>query len=55
MKSRYRKKGKYRDHRIKIAIEYQEDNKIKTLILPKPEKLLSLLKRTLLDEEKASK
>ena len=51
-KPRYRKKGKYRDNRIKIAIEYQEDNKARTLILPKPEKLLSLLKRTHFTEEK---
>ena len=40
----YRVKGKYRDNRNRIVIEFLEDNKVKSLAIPKPEDLLKLLR-----------
>lgn len=45
MKPYYTKKGKYEDGRNKIAIEYIKENKIIVKFLPKPEKMLEILKK----------
>jgi len=44
MKPRYRFKGKYADGRRRVVIEFEEERKIKTKFIPKPDKLLSVLK-----------
>ena len=41
----YRVKGKYRDNRNRIVIEFLEGNKVKSLAIPKPEDLLKLLRK----------
>ncbi|KKK76216.1 hypothetical protein LCGC14_2865880 [marine sediment metagenome] len=45
MKPHYRKQGKYKDRRIRIIIEFEEEGKIKVLTLPKPEVLLNTLRK----------
>ena len=44
MKPYYRNKGKYKDGRKRIIIEWEEDGKVKSLALPKPEKLKEYLR-----------
>jgi len=46
MKTIIRKKGKLSDGRSRYVIEYEEKGKKRSLALPKPEKLLDILKRT---------
>lgn len=41
----FRAKGKYKDNRKRIVIEWEEEGKTKSLALPKPEKLLKILDR----------
>lgn len=43
MKPYYTKKGKYKDGRNKVCIEYEEDGKILNKFLPKPETMLNEL------------
>jgi len=45
MKPYYRTKGRYRDGRKKIVIEYQDNGKTKSIALPKPEILRDSLKK----------
>ena len=44
MKPYYRTKGRYKDGRQRIVIEYEENGKIIGKSLPKPEELLDRLK-----------
>ena len=44
MKPYYRVKGKYKDGRKRLVIEWIEEGKTKSLALPKPEKLMEKLK-----------
>jgi len=43
MKPHYRKQGKYKDKRIRIVIEYEENKKVRVRALPKPEIMLKKL------------
>lgn len=52
MKPYYRKKGKYKDGRIKVVIEYQKNGQIKSRALPKPEILLDRLNLIKITKEK---
>ena len=45
MKPYYRRKGKYKDGRSRLVIEFKEGRDIKSKALPKPENLLKLLDR----------
>jgi len=44
MKPFYRVKGKFKDGRNKLVIEYNQDGKRKSKALPKPEEMLGRLK-----------
>lgn len=52
MKPYFRFKGRYKDGRKKIAIEYVEKGKIRSCILPKPEILLDRLKSIVFTQKK---
>ena len=46
MKSYYRFKGRYGKGEVrKVVIEYQKGKKIKTITLPKPERMMEILGR----------
>jgi len=46
MKPYYRYKGKFKDGRKRVVIDYEEDGKIKSKNIPKPEELLKQLDRS---------
>jgi len=41
----FRQKGRYADGRKKVCIEWEEDGTMKSKNLPKPERLLAMLRR----------
>ena len=49
MKPYFRIKGKYKDGRNRIIIEFTEKGKLKSCALPKPELLLKLIGQVSLD------
>lgn len=54
MKPYFRFKGKYSDGRRRLVVEYEEEGKIKSIAMGKPEEELDRLTRTKNKGEKAT-
>lgn len=51
IKPYFRTKGRYKDGRKRIVIEWKEGQDIKSFALPKPEKLLKIIGLSILDNK----
>jgi len=47
----FRKKGCYKDGRMRVVIEWKEGQDIKSFALPKPEKCMEIIGQSILDNK----
>ena len=51
----FRLKGRYKDGRKRVVIEWREGVDIKSFAIPKPEKTLEIIRRSILDNKTSIK